>query len=92
MKTLIIIISTVILFVFTAPAFAQEYTINHQIEILNLKLEIVRLKKGVWLERVKQAIPLRFRIEETKLVDEIGKLTDLKVKQEADKKAEEGKE
>ena len=101
MKKALIFIFIIGLFLsFQVPAFAQEErSIDQKIEVLELKLEIVRLKKGIWLERVKQAMPLQFRVEEAKLVDEIAKLNakktieaEEKKKQEADKKAEEGKE
>ena len=93
MKKALIFIFIIGLFLsFQVPAFAQEErSIDQKIEILELKLEIVRLKKGIWLERVKQAMPLQFRIEEAKLVDEIAKLAKLKKKQEA-KKDEEKRE
>lgn len=95
MKIIIIIISIIILlFSFQAPAMAQEeYTINHQIEILTLKLEIVRLKKGIWLEKIKQAVYFHeLRLEESRLAGEINNLTMVKKKQEAEIKAEEGRE
>lgn len=93
MKTLITIISIVILLSFSLPTFAQERTIDHQIEIINLKLEVVRLKKEVFLNKVQLSMFFtNLRIEEKDLVDEMVKLIELKKKQEADKKANEGKE
>ena len=91
-KSLIFIFIIGLFLSFQVLAFAQgERSIDQKIEVLELKLEIVRLKKGIWLERVKQAMPLQFRVEEKNLADEIAKFTKLKAKQEENKKTDQEK-
>ena len=83
MKPLIIIISTIVLLLFSTSLFAgpiipppETYSIDHQIAVVSLQLENVRLRKQL----LDNALA-RLEVQSKALTAELKRLTELKEKE-----------